>query len=249
VIHRIAAEPVFALILGLAALGFGCDQNRAGKVEETALVERDPVSSTGSINQALGTGERVIPRLPTPQDQLLIAIREGDQEAAARWLEEGARLNGDSASLVAGVRGKGNLPFVDWLVRQGASVDAPDASGRTPLSWAAGRGSLDEVEYLLEQGADVAKADRLGRTPLHFAVFSGEVPVAERLLAASADVNRQDALGTTALMYACSKNQSQMVQALRAAGADPALADKLGRTASERAHGNDNLCKVESSAR
>jgi hypothetical protein len=240
-------SPVLALILGLAALGLGCDRNRASSAEETALVEREPVSSTDSINQALGTGERVIPRLPTPQDQLLIAIRGGDQKATARWLAEGARLNGDAASLVAAVRGKGDLPFVEWLVQQGASIDAPDASGRTPLSWAAGRGSLDEVEYLLENGADVAKADRLGRTALHFAVFSGEVPVVERLLAASADVDLQDALGTTALMYACSKNQSQMVQALRAAGADPALKDKLGRTASERSHGSDTLCQVESS--
>jgi hypothetical protein len=241
---------MLTLILGLAALGFGCDRDRTRTAEETALVEREPVRSAGSVNQALGTGERIIPRLPTPQDQLLMSIREGNKEATARWLAEGASLGGDNtASLVAAVRGQGDLAYVDWLVQQGAPVDAPDASGRTPLSWAAGRGSLDELGYLIERGADVAKTDRLGRAPLHFAVFSGEVPVVERLLAASADVNLQDALGTTALMYACSKNQSQMVQALRAAGADPALKDKLGRTASERAHGNDSLCQVESSAR
>jgi ankyrin repeat protein len=241
------ASPALTLILGLAALGLGCDRNQANSVEETALVEREPVISTGSVNQALGTGERVIPRLPSRQDQLLTAIREGDKEATARWIAEGAHLDGDAASLVAAVRGRGDLSFLDWLVQQGAPIDAPDGSGRTPLSWAAGRGSLDEVEYLLKRGADVAKTDQLGRAPLHFAVFSGEVLVVERLLAASADVNLRDALGTTALMYACSKNQAGMVQALRAAGADPTLKDKLGRTAAERAHGDDKLCKANPS--
>jgi len=233
-----------ALALGLAMLGFGCDRDRVRESEETALVERDPVSSAGSVNQALGTGERVVPRIPTSQDRLLVAIREGDKDATARSLAEGAKLAGQTASLVAAVRGEGDVAFVDWLVQQGAPIDAPDSSGRTPLSWAAGRGALDEVDYLLARGADIAKTDGLGRAPLHYAVFSGQAPVVERLLAASANVNLQDALGTTPLMYACAKNLPEVVQALRAAGADPSLEDKLGRTAPERAHGADNPCKV-----
>jgi hypothetical protein len=232
------------LVFGLSLLGLGCDGARQREAEQQALQKRPPVAS-GNINQTMGADQRVVPKLPTPQDRFLIAVREGDRDAAARWLEKGSNIH-EGAVLVAAVRGRGDLAFAQWLVANGAGIDTPDEAGRTPLSWAAGRGSPPQVDYLLEQGASVESTDRLGRTPLHFAVFSAEDEVVQRLLAASAAVNAQDSLGSTPLMYACSKNLTKIVQTLLERGADPSLKDKLGRTAEERAHGPDNPCVLSS---
>jgi len=233
------------LALGLALLGLGCEHARPDQAEQEALEKRPPVP-TGNVNQVMGADERIVPKLPTPQDQLLLALQTGDREAAALWLGQGARID-DGAVLVSAVRGQGDQEFIEWLVARGAAIDAPDDAGRTPLSWAAGRGAVWQVDYLLKQGADVKTTDRLGRSPLHFGVFSGEQAVIERLLAASAEVNARDSLQSTPLMYACSKNEKEIVQLLVDHGADPSLKDKLGRTAAERAHGEGNPCNRLSS--
>ncbi len=228
------------LIFGLVFLSFGCDRAQKREAEAEALRKKPPVRS-GNISQAMGA-ERIAPKIPSADERLLIAIREGDRERARRWLDQGASIDADAPVLVAAIRGKGDLAFIEWLVGEGASVDVPDAAGRTPLSWAAGQGSTEKVTYLLAQGAKMDTRDQLGRTPLHFAVFSEENEVVTLLLNTSADVNALDSLGTTPLMYACAKNQAAIIENLKARGADPSLKDKLGRTAAERAHGDGNPC-------
>lgn len=242
---KAALRPAAFLAVGLALLGFGCDRDSKREAEREALQKREPVES-GNLNQAMGASERIVPSLPTPQDRFLMAVRQGNQKEAARWLEQGAGV-GDAPVLVAAVRGQGDLGFVEWLVARGAGVDVPDDAGRTPLSWAAGEGAEELVDYLLAKGADVKSTDRLGRTPLHFGVFSGDDAVVKRLLVASAAVDAQDSLGGTPLMYACSKNEAQIVQTLLQGGADPSLKDNLGRTAEDRGHGEANPCIVSSS--
>jgi RNA polymerase sigma-70 factor (ECF subfamily) len=64
--------------------------------------------------------------------------------------------------------------LVEQLLVDGLEVDAPDASGRTLLSWAAQRGHLDTVEVLLRHGADPGAPDRSGRTPLQWARTAGQ---------------------------------------------------------------------------
>jgi ankyrin repeat protein len=230
----------FAVVLCCTFGSIGCDRSAERAAEEESLRAQPPVR-TGNLNEAMA-GERVPPKLPTPDERLMVAVRAGDREKVEDWLSEGARLDSKTPVLVAAVRGNGGLEFVKWLVSRGAEIDVADDAGRTPLSWAAGSGADDQVAYLLNRGANPATTDRLGRRPLHFAVFSGDEKVVRRLLSASADVNAQDSLGATPLMYACAKNHGEIVRALQAAGADPTIEDKLGRTAAERAHGDDNPC-------
>jgi hypothetical protein len=241
------ARVALSLSLGLVVLWIGCDRSREDAAEAEAIHHKPPVQ-TGNVGQAM-RAEPVRPRLPTTDDRLLLAIREGDRARAERLIAEGATLDPEAALLVAAVRGKGDLAFVRWLAGQGVGVDVPDAAGRTPLSWAAGSGSEDEVVYLSKRGASVDTVDQLGRTPLHYGVFSGDPVVVISLLEANADIDAQDALGTTPLMYACAKNQRALVETLQSRGADPTLKDKLGRTAAERAHGENNPCGAGPSLR
>lgn len=237
-----SAGKVNASSLVLLLCVVGCDRAAEREAEEEALRQRPPVSG-GNITQAM-SAERVTPKLPTLEDRLLRAIRDGNRDGVERWLAEGEKLGSGAPLLVAAVRGEGDLAFVQWLTDEGAALNVSDAAGRTPLSWAAGQGSGAEVAFLLKRGADASRADQLGRTPLHFAVFSGDPNVVTLLLDASADVNAQDSLGTTPLMYACAKNEADIVRTLRERGADDTLKDKLGRTAAERAHGEPNPCTV-----
>ncbi|MEM7436982.1 MAG: ankyrin repeat domain-containing protein [Myxococcota bacterium] len=249
-----------ATVAVLVALGVGCDSAARRAAEEEAIRAEPPVQ-TGNLGDAMGARERVMPKLPTPQDRFMWAVREGDRTEAQRWLDKGAvvgRLDGGDAEvtggatqtgaaiLVAGVRGKGDLAFVTWLVERGASIDEVDDAGRTPLSWAASEGDVDLVEFFVERGADVHRADRLGRIPLHYAVFSSDAGVVDALLKSNSNINAQDSLGSTALMYACGKNLPEVVAILERAGADKTLRDNLGRTIVERAHGDNNPC-VQSS--
>jgi ankyrin repeat protein len=209
-------------------------------------VTAEPPSTAGNVNQAMGVGERPVPSVPTPNDHFLLAAQRGDRQGVEHWLGVGADVNatnnvGSSATILS-VREGVDVSFLDFLLKLGAPLDAPDASGRTPLSWAAGRGDRDAVNHLLDRGAATTTKDRLGRTPLHYAVFGGDVEVAERLIDTRADIDQRDGMGATSLMYACSKNDAKMVHMLTNRGADRTIEDNLGRTAAQRAHGEHNPC-------
>ena len=242
---KITQPDLLAFCVALTSLVVGCDSAERRATEEEALRSRPPVA-TQSLGQAMGTGERAIPKLSTAHDHFLFAVRQGDLDGAKRWRAAGGRLDGEESVLVAAIRGTPRPDLIAWLVAEGAPIDALDDSGRSALSWSAGRGESEYVDYFLTRGADVSSADRLGRTPLHFAVFGGKASIVERMVAAGADVDTQDRLGSTALMYACAKNARDVVKALEDADADPSLVDALGRTAADRAHGEDNPCRDHS---
>jgi ankyrin repeat protein len=62
------------------------------------------------------------------------------------------------------------LRAVKYLVEEcGASVNALDANGYTPLHHAASRGDNELIEYLLESGADVMVVSRKGETTVDMA--------------------------------------------------------------------------------
>jgi ankyrin repeat protein len=59
------------------------------------------------------------------------------------------------------------------LLDHGASVDARDAQGRTPLFWAASRGLESIATVLLQAGASCKARDKARRTPFDMAVQCG----------------------------------------------------------------------------
>lgn len=61
---------------------------------------------------------------------------------------------------------------IDELLRNGASINARDAQGRTPLAISAAWGIRDTISFLLCEGADVNSVDNRGNTPLLRAVKS-----------------------------------------------------------------------------
>ena len=92
---------------------------------------------------------------------------------------------------------------VSRCLENGASVRARDASGATPLHFAARHGtSAAVVTALVGAGARVSARDETGATPLHSATASSVRPaVVEALLDAGADPAARDEAGKTPAHY------------------------------------------------
>ncbi len=112
---------------------------------------------------------------------------------------------------------KGHLLVAEYLLANGADIQALDTSKATPLYHAAGNGHKRMVELLLAKGAQPSPAD--AGQPLHAAVERGFQGVVEVLLAHKADVNA--AYGMTALHLAIKEKNQRIAELLLANGANP----------------------------
>ena len=104
--------------------------------------------------------------------------------------------------------------------------DVVDATGRTPLSWAAEKGHLSIVRLLLQKEASInTRDDRHGLSHLHWAALKSHQLMVEVLLEAGADVDDHIG-GSTPLVIAVEIGHQIVVKILFENGPDPNLIDK-----------------------
>jgi ankyrin repeat protein len=114
--------------------------------------------------------------------------REAGVEARARELyAQGANLNaqlenGDTALISTGWA-TNNVPFIRWLVENGADINMSNNSGDTPLMDSARLGKIDIMNYLLSQNADTTLMNDGGMTALDIARARGRDEMVEILSA------------------------------------------------------------------
>jgi hypothetical protein len=117
---------------------------------------------------------------------------------------------------------KEDVAAVKAAVGKGASVNARDADGHTPLTTAAYVGNEEIVEYLLAQKADVNALNGSGETALFEAIKNadedGAVAVCKILLAHGAAVNVK-CNGVAPLELAIGNQSKQIEALLKGAGA------------------------------
>ena len=70
---------------------------------------------------------------------------------------------------------------IQSLIKSGASCNATDKDGWTPLHYAAERDDEERIAVLLAAGADVSIKDNEGRTPFHLAVIGLNISAAQAL--------------------------------------------------------------------
>jgi ankyrin repeat protein len=113
---------------------------------------------------------------------------------------------------------------------RGASVNARDAAGNTPLILTAQYGNLSCLRLLLARGANANATNAAGATALHRAAFDYEK--VRTLIAHGADVNKGSGLGNSALMLAARPaNSFRTVELLLANGANAKATNHFGATA------------------
>ena len=153
------------------------------------------------------------------------AAMAGDAAEVRRLLEEGAAVDAPQADGTTALHWA-----VRWddhetaglLIRAGASLDAANHAGSTPMRLATVNGSAAMIERLLDAGLDPdAALSPDGDTALMMAARTGRPDAVRVLLDRGADVDRAETWGgTTALMWAVAEHHAAAVELLVAHGAD-----------------------------
>jgi ankyrin repeat protein len=124
----------------------------------------------------------------------------------------------------------GDLQGLRDALDHGASANARDAEGNTPLMLAAVYADVSCAKLLLEGGAEVNVTNNAGATPLMRATF--DYDKLRLLVDHGADVDARSALGNSALMLAARPaNSHRAVGLLLSHGADAKATNNWGATA------------------
>lgn len=81
----------------------------------------------------------------------------------------------------------GSVPLAEWLLANGAEIDAENPANLTPLTAAIANRQDDVALLLIDRGADIAK----NGGALIFAAMRNRIAVAERLIAKGADIEQK----------------------------------------------------------
>lgn len=151
---------------------------------------------------------------PPNEETLKKAIEEREKAWEAKPQQEKDDL---SKKIILATKG-GMISEVESLLQAGASVNAEDKDGWTPLIKAAEGGEKAMVEMLLKQGANAKAAVKLGsekgQTALHFAAKQGKQEIAE-LLAPHSNLRAKNQLGRTPKWTASSEGHKGLAAWLR----------------------------------
>lgn len=123
----------------------------------------------------------------------------------------------------------GDKTGIQAALATGDKITDADASGWTPLIYAAGSYSSSGEGELLKAGADVNARSKRGETALMAAAVTGMAD--EDLIHAGADVNATNDAGMTVLMLLSQRGRPDEIATLLRAGADARRKDTVGRTA------------------
>ena len=141
---------------------------------------------------------------------------------------------------------EGHEVVVKRLLEEGATPDARDAEGQTPLLLAAAKGHVVIVTLLLEEGAELETREIwLGLTPLERAAAEGQVAVVKLLVEKGAELDIQDKNSWTPLFWAVIKGHIAVVKLLIEKGAKLNAQDNKSRTALFFAADKGHIAVVE----
>lgn len=122
------------------------------------------------------------------------------------------------------------LSLAEFLVGQGADVNASNKLQITPLLISAREGFLELIELLEKHNADVKAKDDKDSMMLHFAANGGHSDVVDRLLKQGADLETKNKEGCTALHLAAQAGAIEVTRMLLDGGAEIEVSDDEGRT-------------------
>lgn len=229
-----------------------------------ALVTAASLGNHVAIEYLLGAGARLRERpIHYRENPVNTAVKNGQGVTVQFLLDKGGELDGWSLIDAAEVSNleitrqalkKGISPSVrnhqgetalhvakdpilaQLLIESGASLDALDDMGRTPLHSAAARGARSMVKTLIRAGANPNSTDQVGSTPLHLAAKlcpkEQRVEIVHKLLLKGAQVNARDNAGMTPLMLALSAENydPKTVRLFIEKGADIHTPNNSGKT-------------------
>jgi ankyrin repeat protein len=148
---------------------------------------------------------------------LMYAAQHGHTKTCKLLLEKGAGIKVqerlDARLLKAA--GEGRTGKVGRLLKKGASIEAGDSIGWTPLMMAAYGNNMETCALLVEKGADVNAKSRESWNALMLAACWGYTEICAFLLEKGADVNASDYDGKTPLIVARENGKTETAELLK----------------------------------
>lgn len=151
---------------------------------------------------------------------------------AKKLLERGADVKAKTLSLGdTPLHWCRSLAMAELMVGHGASVEAENTMGDTPMDSAAQQSEADCVKYYLQHGGNIRNQNAFGRTPLHNAVrIVGDIAVVKILLNAGAELEARDHDGRTPLALSAGLYHVDCLELLAGHGGKINTRDRLGMT-------------------
>jgi ankyrin repeat protein len=149
------------------------------------LIARGASGVTLVVAAALGKLDLVAARLSSAGDLSVERRRGAPESPDDHWPFDSAHLRGDvrSDAMYAAAR-NGHTAVVEYLLAQGASIDAKGVFGGTALHWAAINGHRHTVDLLVARGANLTGRDaRFDAIPEDWAREGGHLDIAGTLAA------------------------------------------------------------------
>jgi ankyrin repeat protein len=115
--------------------------------------------------------------------------------------------------------------LVEYLINNGADVEARSDSGWTPLHSQAYGGHRDGVKVLLEHGANLEATHAYGMTPLVNSIRWDRIEVARLLVEKGAKVDVTNSLGRTPLILSATDGYLELARLFLDNGADIGIKD------------------------
>lgn len=109
---------------------------------------------------------------------------------------------------------QGRMQIVEYLVQQGADVNATTRPGTgeiTPLRYAIANDDWEMTRYLINNGAEVNKANPQGWTPIMTAARLGNREIIQLLVDAGADISARTEDGLTPVRIASNNGWTDIV--------------------------------------
>lgn len=227
----------------------GGDVNEVDGEGNTPLLIAVLTRNPKLVDELLKLGADPNKARPDGKGPLFGAVRVGEEKITQTLLKGGAEVDaplsmdhngvavgGCTALYIAALLG--HLPSCKVLASSGASLEAANDLGYTPLM-AAIEGDHEEViDFFLKSGANVnpdviatMEVEGLGGAfPLYTSTRKENLAVIKKLLKRGADVNRTTPNGWTPLKSAAQQGSLEIVKVLVDAGADPNVADDTNYT-------------------
>lgn len=184
-----------------------------------AAEDDEGLAGLGALNQLMGAIVMAAAAQKAAQGMgvmiFLKAVIDNDVSAVRQLLQRDPKLVGASAEGVGALHiaaNQGHLEITKLLAENGASINALDKDGDTPLI--AGMKYDVVADYLIQKGTDVTVANNTGQTASHRAAAYGHVNILRKLMAKGADFNAMDKVGDTPLHDAITNGRTPAAEVL-----------------------------------
>ena len=167
-------------------LGKGMDPNTPALNGEPVLVVAARAGYAGTVDALLAGKANVNARSTVGDNAIMAAALSGNLEIVKKLRAAGAELDGTGWTPLIYAATGGKDSVVEYLLAQGANINAVSPNGTSALMMAVREGKGPTVTLLIARGADVNLKNQNGATALAWAERGNEKAMAEALRKAGA---------------------------------------------------------------